>query len=162
MKDGKGTLTSQNGSCYTGKWYQDKKHGHGEMTGSDKQVFTELWKYGVLISRKLKEIKVELSNLSVNNKSMSSSVIVAGGYATEDPMRSDSRMLGTSALDLSSSFVGTAQDKTLNEDGVTQMLDENPQIDTWTERNVQIWLNKSGLDKMEGMEAIFARNNITG
>ena len=55
MKDGKGTLTSQNGSCYAGKWYQDKKHGLGEMTGSDKQVFNELWKYGVLISRKLKE-----------------------------------------------------------------------------------------------------------
>ena len=55
MKDGKGTLTSQNGTTYVGKWYQDKKHGPGEMTGSDKRVFQELWKYGVLISRKPKE-----------------------------------------------------------------------------------------------------------
>ena len=55
MKDGKGTLTSQNGTTYVGKWYQDKKHGPGEMTGSDKRVFCELWKYGVLISRKPKE-----------------------------------------------------------------------------------------------------------
>ena len=55
MKDGKGTLTSQNGSSYKGKWYQDKKHGPGEMIGSDKQVFCEVWRYGVLISRKLND-----------------------------------------------------------------------------------------------------------
>ena len=55
MKDGKGTLTSQNGSSYTGKWYQDKKHGQGEMTGTDKQVFIEIWKYGVLVSRNRKD-----------------------------------------------------------------------------------------------------------
>jgi hypothetical protein len=55
MRDGKGTLTTQNSSVFTGKWYQDKKHGHGEMTGSDKQVFFEVWKYGVLVTRNKKQ-----------------------------------------------------------------------------------------------------------
>ena len=55
MRDGKGTLTSHNSSVYTGKWYQDKKHGSGEMSGPDKQVFVEQWKYGVLVTRKLKD-----------------------------------------------------------------------------------------------------------
>ena len=36
MKDGKGVLTSANSSVYTGKFYQDKKHGKGEMIGPDK------------------------------------------------------------------------------------------------------------------------------
>ena len=58
MKDGKGILRSNSGASYQGKWYQDKKHGPGEMTGSDKQVFYEVWRYGVLISRKLADQKV--------------------------------------------------------------------------------------------------------
>ena len=53
MKDGKGVLTTSNGAVYTGKFYQDKKHGKGEMKGPDKQVFLEQWKFGVLINRKL-------------------------------------------------------------------------------------------------------------
>jgi len=55
MRDGKGTFTSQNGAVYTGRWYQDKKHGQGEMKGADERVFVEVWKFGVLVSRRLKE-----------------------------------------------------------------------------------------------------------
>lgn len=54
MRDGKGTFTAHSGASFAGKWAQDKKHGLGEMTGTDKLVFIEIWKYGVLISRKLK------------------------------------------------------------------------------------------------------------
>ena len=69
MRDGKGTLTSPGGAVYTGRWYQDKKHGHGEMQGTDKRVYLEVWKYGVLISRKLKESD-ENGALSGNSKSL--------------------------------------------------------------------------------------------
>ena len=51
MRDGKGTLTSSNNSVFTGKLYLDKKNGLGEMTGQAKQVFVELWKFGVLVTR---------------------------------------------------------------------------------------------------------------
>ena len=61
MRDGKGTLTSSNGAIYTGKFYQDKKHGKGEMVGADKQVWLEQWKYGVLLQRKLKDKELQTS-----------------------------------------------------------------------------------------------------
>ena len=54
MKEGYGKLTSANGTVFTGRWYQDKKHGQGETTGVDKQVFVEYWKYGAMTYRKLK------------------------------------------------------------------------------------------------------------
>jgi len=69
MKDGKGVLTSQNSSVFTGKFYQDKKHGKGEMVGPDKQVWLEQWKYGVLISRKLKEKVVDGFGHNIHDRS---------------------------------------------------------------------------------------------
>lgn len=55
MRDGRGTLTTSNQSVYTGKFYQDKKHGKGEMIGPDKKIYLEQWKYGVLIKRQKDE-----------------------------------------------------------------------------------------------------------
>ena len=73
-----------------------------------------------------------------------------------------SRMLrSSSALDLSSHDNNT-DEKTMSENGVAQMLAENPEIDMWTELNVQQWLQKSGLDKIEGIEVLFSRNQING
>ena len=56
---------------------------------------------------------------------MSMSSRPGGGLASEDPMRSDSRIAGMSALDMSSSFMGNGLDVTIK-DGVTQILEENP------------------------------------
>ena len=99
MKDGKGTLTSANHSVYTGKFYQDKKHGKGEMTqgapDSKKVTFLEQWKYGVLVNRRPKDGKLPTDNLSMRSDNMMNnrSVIV-------DAMRPNGGLLDSSQASL--------------------------------------------------------------
>jgi hypothetical protein len=44
--DGKGTFTAVNGTKYTGRFKQDRKHGKGELITQDKQIFEEIWQNG--------------------------------------------------------------------------------------------------------------------
>ena len=83
MKDGKGVLTTSNGAVYTGKFYQDKKHGKGEMKGPDKQVFLEQWKFGVLINRKL----IAKANQDDNSQNHSQNMSKGNSSMLFDPMR---------------------------------------------------------------------------
>ena len=98
MRDGKGTLTSGNHSVYTGKFYQDKKHGKGEMQqGPDKEVYLEQWKYGVLVSRMPKEKKQNLDDLSMRSDPRTAMM----NRTVIDTMRPGGSLLGDSSKILS-------------------------------------------------------------
>jgi len=127
MRDGKGTLSSHNGSVFTGKWYQDKKHGTGEMMGPDKQVFMEQWKYGVLVTRKPHDDQRKAVNTSRLNNSIM------------DPMRpeSGSGFLDQTETSQSNSFMfGNQDDKTIVQNEVTQFIGERPDVGEWLQEKV--------------------------
>lgn len=153
MRDGKGTLTSHNGSIFTGRWHQDKKHGPGEMKGSEKQIFVENWKYGVLVSRKLKdEGRKAVNQSSLNRPQLTNS---------SNPMRveSASSFLEVEEENDASTFNFSAiEDKSKVENEMTRFLGESPEIGEWSVDKVVEWAQTSGLSRMENLIEIFREN----
>jgi len=48
MKEGKGTLTWPDGSCYAGQWSKGKQHGTGTSFDSEGEVVFMRWEHGEL------------------------------------------------------------------------------------------------------------------
>ena len=148
MRDGKGVLTSSNQSVFTGKFYQDKKHGKGEMVGPDKKIYLEQWKFGVLVKRELTDRQQlePLGNLSMRSANTGL-----------DPTRS------ATAQDQSSSFIDTHSINTKEkQNDVTVMIEEQPEISQWSTTDVLNWIDRSGLNKIKGVKETFEDNNVNG
>ena len=108
------------------------------MKGSDKRVFVESWKYGVLVSRKLQEDERK----AVNQSSMYSKPSLMN---SSNPMRVES---SSSFLEFeeennndTSTFNFTANDdKSRVENEVTLFIGEQPEIGEWTVDRVIEWI----------------------
>ena len=48
------------------------------------------------------------------------------------------------------------------ENDVTVMVEDQPEISQWTERDVLNWIERSGLSKIKGIKEIFESNNVNG
>lgn len=128
------------------------------MIRQDKQVFIEVWNFGILISHTKKEVQQEEGKVTVGN-----SQLVMPLHIPDARVQSLNLSREKDNKSTMSNYSMTLQEKRNAENSVTQMLIQKGEIDGWTVGDVSQWLEASGLVRnAPGLQEDFMKEKVDG